>query len=602
MIKQAVLYKLATLRLAINYVLRSRMVKQADGLQGRMFNPANRRRGTYTAGSYQAPSSPEPMSIPVGASKNTTIQDNMNPQNNPWAWDNSSNPQAQPVAMGASKPIPRQPKPVQQPISYPKSKMIYRGGKYYGRGNINTWGDQIAEERNRLNSIYEGGTDAQKAKWEQSYQNSLNALNDLESRWNSFNDTRNSGVAPMKYNAKSNTYYPGADTYFASGTNPYDWGIYASQQRKVLDQAYNLLSPQQKKNSEDWYNQRIQALDKFDNQWKHWDNYFNVMGPGKPKLRYNSAQGQWEGEVTGDTIQNALNAYEAIQKLQDPRNPVRGIDSTARVNELKAMANNKHLNNRSPIKDFAGDSSFNQYIQSLNVSNPEPVHEWSFSPYSGLDPNRGTVSEARKRGKDSAIAEDPGAPVTGFMGMLAGRAPTPMDSKIRKAKDQAETEFNRQGATLLEGLTDEHISRYGNNISAEQKNSIRSSLHTISALLGMGFALDSGVAPGFKPTSHGVSNDQIQQLLDQDRIYAQQGHAPGEYLAMVANNLTGDYYTSGQTGYQHDPGTAVYVDNPLRHSDEEREYDFVDNGSWNYSKVPDIYYPNKYYPVGYSSH
>lgn len=233
MIKRA-LYKLAALRLAINYVLRSRyqdsMEKQAFG--GRF--AAIRAQNAYARGDtargnqlmnlarsrgYNAPQPTNTVGTkpnPVTSVKTPAIP---TPPVNPVKPTPSGNTTTSALKVPATKP------------NYVRLNMNFRDGKYYGKGDISTWGDQIAELRNRLKHNWEQVPDKDRDKWRPALAERTKALDELEANWKEYNSLDKNNVLPYE-NGR----------YVGSGS-PDTWEAKMDNTRRILELTHDMTSP-----------------------------------------------------------------------------------------------------------------------------------------------------------------------------------------------------------------------------------------------------------------------------------------------------------------------------------------------------------------------
>ena len=219
--KQAALYKLATLRLAINYVLRSRMVKQAN----------------VSSASTGMPISGQPRYTPL--------------------------------------------------------KMNFEGGKYYGRGAINTWGPQIAQERATIENNWKQVPEKYKPKWEQKYNSRIQALDNLESNWNEFNTLYNNRANRLQY---ENGHYAGVGSVKT-------WQDRMNNTRRRLDLEREMTNPKQMTPAKtDYFNKRFTALNEFDQNFSPIAQYKNK----NYTAYYDANTGNIVGETNPDEYERSI--------------------------------------------------------------------------------------------------------------------------------------------------------------------------------------------------------------------------------------------------------------------------------------------------------
>ena len=451
MIKQAVLYKLATLRLAVNYVLRRRMTKQAA-------DPRFRQR----------PTRPEFDRGDPYAGKITTP----NNMNSGVSAKSFSAPPASNIPTPTPKPV-QQPKPV-----YPASKMTYQNGQYFGKGSINNWGNQIAEERNRLNNIYNniysGGTAAQKAKWDAAYKQRLDNLNALESKWNSYNEAKKN-LTPMVYNAQTNQYY--------GRGNASTWGAQAQAQRNVLNQAYSMLSPEQQK----YYNQRIEALNKFDNQYKPVQEYLS----NENRFRYNPNYNISAGDTSQESLDQYRRANEAVYNMLSP-------DQQGAYQATYS----KRLAGTTPDR-IASSYARNAYIPAMQPRREVPLDHSKVRTWLNLRATK--LPKEEKEYLDQYHAE----------------------------QDAADREYWGQYEGMMDNMAGWYTKRLGIT-DPQLANSINNNMHTIGVLMSQGMnILDNSDYD----TSRWDQSKRMQYLLNADQAYAAEGHKPGDYIATIAANM-----------------------------------------------------------------
>lgn len=171
--------------------------------------------------------------------------------------------------------------------AYPASNMNYRDGKYYGRGDLSAWGNQIAEERQRLNTIFDNVKN--KDRWQATYDERSKALDDLEANLNEYNNINKDNL--LRYEDGRYTGTGSAKTWRDK--------MDTTRRRLELMQGF-MRTDKMPSDMQKNFNERFNALNEFDKDYSPIASYIQSNPQGG--IDKNT------GKITGNPD---INAYEA---------------------------------------------------------------------------------------------------------------------------------------------------------------------------------------------------------------------------------------------------------------------------------------------------